>query len=202
MPGDRVPFRLGPQAVEKAEILKARGAGKIPVLGPLMDPRARKLIPQEEVLLVNKIQKFRWDNTVSLWLENQLEKPNPFPVITEGDPADIGKVRLADGTTGGMSDVFEIEMANPGSMPMTTEQRAVVQFAKRLNEDINDWGRAEKVKFLIDENGNERKLDAGYFPRPVIGARRGKPGERTKFQKLLDKFWGPQPVSRLFKGGS
>lgn len=160
---DPLPFRYKDYATEKREATTARGIGQYKYLGRIFDPRSYKTSPEEQVILANGIAKQKADSGVATWLERMKNTERGFVVDDEG------RVTLADGSKSYMSDVIEAEIANPGSQPLTQQQKDFVDTWKAINEEGIRYAAANGVKFFLDDQGNVTKIDDPHFPRPRIG---------------------------------
>lgn len=173
---DPLPFRYKDYNEEKTDATTAHGIGKMPGLARLFDPRAYKITPEERVILTNGISKQKADAGVATWLEQKKSMERAFKLDENGE------FTFADGSKGYMSDAIEAEIANPGSQPLTAEQKAFIAEWKAINEEGIRYAAENGVKFFLDEDGNATRIDDPHFPRPRIGT----VGEEAHAQSMAE----------------
>lgn len=205
--------RLNEYATEKANASRPHGVGAVPILGKLLDPRARAYGPVEQAIIGHAASKAKGETIAALWAESNAVT-RPKSLIAD----EAGTIPLTDGTRGYLSDVIEAEMRTPGSQPLLPEQRQWVdEVWKPLNADIKKMMAGENVRgFEMDESGMI-DLRSDYFPRNAIGKRdvEGKKGgaggagvgSRQFFQKkrlyeseqegAATTIYEPDPVKRV-----
>lgn len=167
-------FRYKSAADEKIDSTTPRGLGEVPIARRLFDPRSYKNSPEEKVLVTHQVSFEKAKTAVATWLEKNKLTERAFKVD------DTGEVTLADGSKDFMSDVIETELENPGSMPLTPEQKKFVDGWREIMENEIRYAQSEGVKFFLDEKGNPRPIDdlRVYFPRPRIGTH-GEPKQKS-----------------------
>lgn len=169
--------RLQPWEADKLISSSPEGIGKVPGAGRLLDPRASAFTEADRAIIANAKERGVGDSVAALWAESNKGK-DPFPTDAEG------MVTMAGGQKGRMSDVIEAEMREPGSQPMTPEQRGWVHdtWTPLLN-DLQKMMDEERVggekrfrqfirEFVEAEDAIEAGRDPelkGYFPRIAIG---------------------------------
>jgi hypothetical protein len=174
---------------EFARANKVQGAGKLgKTIGGLLDPR-RKAVGNEvaQALVAWHSQVDTGRKMATLWAESR--KRLGDIVADEKD----GKIALADGSRGFMGDVFEREIAKPGSQPLTPQQKQAVEFAKRALRDTGVELTKENVKGFLESDKDSIDLSEPYFPRPAIG----------KVDKKMEAMPGKRAIGseRFFQKG-
>ena len=152
--------RLQPREISKQIYATPRGAGRIPVLGRLLDPRAAA--DDIQVALITREGEVKFGESFAELTRHTL--PTPKSLIAGPD----GKIPLADGTRDFPSDVAEREYARPGSQPLLPEQREWLRRQKVLLDDNVAMASEEGVSKFVDENGVAIPLKE-YSPRLAIG---------------------------------
>ncbi len=152
--------RLQPRDVSKQIYATPRGAGRIPGVGRLIDPRVGA--DEIQVALITREGEVKFGESVGEL--NRHTMPTPKTLIAGED----GKIPLADGTRDFPSDVAEREYKNPGSQKLFPEQREWLKKQKVVLDDNVAMTREEGVKKFVDADGNAIPLDE-YSPRLAIG---------------------------------
>ncbi len=156
-------LEMAPQDTLRQIATTAKGAGRIPGLSRIMDPRAYRETPVEKGLLTHQLSAFTGTQMTALWAETHKSLPRYFKADKDGT------VTLSDGTKDYMSDVIEREMTNPGSQPISNQQRKFVRWWEKQWDTISTMLDKEGVKYFKDDDGNTVEVGKSYFPRPAIG---------------------------------
>lgn len=166
--------RLQEYSAEKLIASDPQGMGSVPILGKILDPRARADNPVDQAMIGYASSRAKGDTIAALWAEENAIK-RPESLVADKD----GTIPLADGSRGYLSDVIEAEMRSPGSEPLLPEHRAWVDDVwKPLNADIKSMLSGENVKGFEVEEGSFLNLEDAYFPRNATG-KRDVPGVKS-----------------------
>lgn len=159
--------RLQEYAAEKLISSEPQGMGSVPILGKILDPRARADNPVDQAMIGHASSRAKGDTIAALWAEENAIK-RPESLVAD----EAGTIPMADGTRGHLSDVIEAEMRAPGSQSLLPEQKAWIRDVwEPLNYDIRKMLAGEKVKgFEVGENEVIDPFDP-YFPRIATGKR-------------------------------
>lgn len=148
---------------EKKIAVSPQGAGRVPMIGTVLDPRSVAKDAESQAIISNAVMSQKGDNFAALYLEGKKTAKRAFEVDKNGE------VTLAGGKKGHMSDVIEAELKNPGSQPLTPEQRQFVADWKTIKDEFSAYAKAEGVKRFVTGDNHEINIDSPYFPRPAIG---------------------------------
>lgn len=214
--GRKAP-RFHDYATQKVIATSPHGMAAIPVLGQIVDPRARAHTPQQRSLITRAFSIQQGKTFAALWAAQQGRTQSFLTADRK-----TGKIKLANGESGYMSDVFEAELREPGSQPLTEQQRSWLfnEYLPLLRERVADM-QAEGVSRYVDDDGNAVEVSLTYFPRPAVGKRKvetdrgsggARPGAKQFFQKarLFDTeaegansedgiIYDPSAISRVAK---
>jgi hypothetical protein len=151
---DADPNPNNPAALPPENIVKQAAANQL---------GARNTSPMELATTAWAWGKHAAEQIANAWGLMRSTKPDAFTA-----DAKTRDVPLDGGARGFMSDVIEAELRNPGSQPLTAEQRAEVAAWKDIRDKQLKAMDAAGVKFY-DDAGNVRPLqellDGDYFPR-------------------------------------
>lgn len=164
---ERLP-PLQDRDIHKAIATETRGAAKLGGIGSVVDPRGRDHGGgNAEVIAYESAKQIGVGHAARVLEEFRGKYKNLFTFDKDG------RILLQNGLFAPQSDVFQAEMKRPGSQPLSTRQREMVQEWKSLKDELKrnatlsgrDW---------TDREG--RPLPDDYFPRTSIETPSGKTG--------------------------
>lgn len=171
--------RLKSAAETKLDATTPLGAGKIPGVARVLDPRSYKKTPEEQTLLAHGRTVDAGKKMTGVWLAGTERLKNPFPVDKQG------RVTLEGGKLDYMEDVIRREMEKPGSQPLSKFQREWVRWAGNQIKQVGDMLKEEGIDQLEMDDGSIVKVGEGpYFPRPPVGHAKIK-GQPSPVKKAI-----------------
>lgn len=184
--GARLP-RLQPYDTQKLLATTPHGMARIPVLGQIMDTRAKAHHEADVPIITRQFSVEMGKTFGAVWARAQWRANKLFVAD------DSGTIEMAGGKRGYMEDVIKAELQKPGSQPLTDQQRAWINDEwLPIRAEVEAMLREEGVKKVITEEF-EYAVGEDYFPRPVVGKKglpalsilgtAGRPGAKPFFQK-------------------
>lgn len=153
--------------IRKAVMSAPTGIGRIPLFGPAFDPRSRaKTGDRQAVITYRRAQDM--GDTIAHKVAAELAAAFPKDPFQTGPD---GMVAIANGQRGAPSDLIEAEMENPGSVPLTSEQKRFVRFWQNILAS-GKRNAALVGREWVDQYGHP--MDDSYFPRDVYETAEGK----------------------------